>query len=84
MTTLLQNATAEISRATLEYLVKQSGRIDAYQEAILRREDLPVDLAKRMYRWGSDALRQYIVENFEIDKNELSRLLDDAIEEETG
>jgi uncharacterized protein (DUF2336 family) len=84
VTTLLQNATAEISRATLEYLVEQSRRIDAYQEPILRREDLPVDLAKRMYRWVSDALRQYIVENFEIDENELSRLLDDAIEEETG
>ena len=37
-----------------------------------------------MYRWVSDALRQHIVENFEIDENELSRLLDDAIEEETG
>ena len=84
MTTLLQNATAEISRATLEYLVEQSRRIDAYQEPILRRGDLPVDLAKRMYSWVSNALRQYIVENFAIDENELSRLLDDAIEEETG
>jgi uncharacterized protein (DUF2336 family) len=84
VTTLLQKATAEISRATLEYLVEQSRWIDAYQEPILRREDLPVDFAKRMYRWVSDALRQHIVENFEIDENELSRLLDDAIEEETG
>jgi uncharacterized protein (DUF2336 family) len=82
--TLLQNGTAELSRATLEYLVEQSRRIDAYQEPILRREDLPVDLAKRMYRWVSDALRQYIFENFDVDENELSRLLDDATEEESG
>lgn len=58
-------------------------RIDTYQEPIFRREDLPFDLAKRMYRWVSDALRQHIVKNFEIDENELSRLLDDVIEEET-
>ncbi len=84
VTTLLEKATSEISRATLEYLVEQSRWIDAHQEPIFRREDLPVDLAKRMYRWVSDASRQHIVEIFEIDENELFRLLDDAIEEETG
>jgi len=84
VTTLLQKATAEISRATLESLAEQSRWNDAYQEPILRREGPPIDLAKRMYRWASDVLRQHIVENFGIYKNELSRLLHDTIEEETS
>jgi len=79
---LLQNATAEISRATLEYLVEQSRRVDAYQEPILRREDLPVDLAKRMYRWVSDALRQHILENFDISEEDVDQLLEGVDDDE--
>lgn len=82
--TLLENSTAEISRATLEYLVEQSERVDAYQEPILRREDLPVDLAKRMYRWVSDALRQHIIANFDVDETELAKMLEAATEGEVA
>ncbi len=80
--TLLENATAEISRAAFEFLVEQSKRIDRFQAPILRREDLPVDLAKRMYRWVSDALRQYIVENFDVDEAEITKLLETATDGE--
>ena len=79
---LLRNSTAQISRATLEYLVDQSQRVDAFQEPILRREDLPIDLAKRMYRWVSDALRQYIVANFKLGEADVAELVERSTDQE--
>ena len=68
---LLENHGARISVATMGYLVDQSKTLDVYQEPLLRRSDLPQDLAKRMYYWVSAALRQFIVENFAVDTVEL-------------
>jgi uncharacterized protein (DUF2336 family) len=50
--------------------------VDGFQEPILRRHDLPPDMARRMYYWVSAALRQHIVANFAIDPT----ALDDAVE----
>ena len=72
---LLENHGARISVATMGYLVEQSKTLDAYQEPLLRRSDLPPDLAKRMYYWVSAALRQFIVENYAIDPVELDLTL---------
>ena len=72
---LLENHGAKISAATMTYLVEQSKTLDVYQEPLLRRSDLPADLAKRMYFWVSAALRQFIVENFPIDPVELDLTL---------
>jgi uncharacterized protein (DUF2336 family) len=55
----------------MAYLVDQSKTLDVYQEPLLRRSDLPQDLAKRMYFWVSAAMRQFIVENFAVDPVEL-------------
>ncbi len=68
---LLENHGARISVATMGYLVDQSKTLDVYQEPLLRRSDLPQDLAKRMYYWVSAALRQFIVDNFPVDPVEL-------------
>jgi uncharacterized protein (DUF2336 family) len=65
---LLENPQAHISQATIEYLVEQSRRVDTYQNPLLRRPELTQNLARRMYDWVSAALRQYIVENFRIDR----------------
>ena len=69
--TLLENHGASITDATMAYLVQQSESVDEFQEPLLRRDDLPLDLSKKMYVWVSAALRQYIVENFAVDKAEL-------------
>ena len=74
--TLLENPNASLSKGTMEYLVDQSERVDTYQNPLVRRPDLDADLAKRMYWWVSAALRQHIVQNFDIDEAEL----DDSIE----
>jgi uncharacterized protein (DUF2336 family) len=68
---LLENHGAKISVATMAYLVDQSKAVDAYQEPLLRRSDLPQDLAKKMYYWVSAALRHFIVENYAVDPVEL-------------
>jgi uncharacterized protein (DUF2336 family) len=74
--TLLENHGAQISAATLDYLVEQSQRVDSYQNPLLRRPDLPPALARRMYWWVSAALRRHILANFAITSSDL----DDALE----
>jgi uncharacterized protein (DUF2336 family) len=68
---LLENHGARISQATMAYLVDQSKAVDAYQEPLLRRSDLPPELAKKMYYWVSAALRHFIVQNYAVDPVEL-------------
>lgn len=84
ITTLLKNSGARISLATMEYLVEESKRVDAFQEPILRREDLEPEFAKRMYMWVSAALRKYIVDNFDFDRTALDDLLEKAAGEQAA
>ncbi|WP_343561147.1 DUF2336 domain-containing protein [Kiloniella sp. b19] len=67
ISTLLNNDNAEIADKTLNYLAEQSRRIDEFQEPLINRKDLPKGLAERMYWWVSAALRQNIIENFDLD-----------------
>src|SRR3546814_14322899 len=77
---LLENADAEISGATMEFLVEESRRVDCYQEPLLHRHELSPDLARRMYWWVSAALREHFSRHFEIDPD----ALDDQLEDEIG
>lgn len=74
--TLLENPDARIAEATMCYLVDQARRVDSFQEPLVRRQDLPPALARKLYFWVSAALRQQILENFDIDLT----TLDDAVE----
>lgn len=78
---LLQNPDATISEATMEYLVEQSRRVDSFQEPILRRQELPEHLAKRMFLWVSAALRTYIVDTFKLPPTVVDDLLERAARE---
>ncbi len=80
ISTLLSNHGATISREVMGYLVNESKRVDAYQNPLVRRPDLPPDLAQRMYWWVSAALRKHIAQSFSVDME----VVDDAIEESTG
>lgn len=75
---LLQNTNAEISRATMEYLVDQSEREDSFREPIVRRQDLDEDLAKKMFLWVSDVLRDVIVRDWDLPVDTVNGLLRDA------
>lgn len=76
---LIRNEDAELSRRAMQYLVAESKRKDRFQEPLVTRDDLPAELAYRMYWWVSAALRKRILNDFEIDENKL----DEAIEEAT-
>ncbi|MCG8509006.1 MAG: DUF2336 domain-containing protein, partial [Rhodospirillales bacterium] len=79
---LLDNDNARISKATMETLVEQSRRIDTFREPILRRTELEPALAKRMFLWVSAALRQIIIQQFELDAETVDDLLEKAVFEE--
>lgn len=72
---LLENHGAEISQATLAYLVDQSTTVDEFQEPLLRRHDLSADLAKRMYVHVSAGLRDFILAHYNVDRTELDATL---------
>jgi len=73
---LIRNDDAELSELSIKYLVAESKNVDRFQEPLLNRQDLPAELACRMYWWVSAALRRNIILNFNVD----STVIDDAIE----
>jgi uncharacterized protein (DUF2336 family) len=75
---LLNNHDAEISSRTMDYLVSESQRVDSFQHPLLRRPDLPVTLAHRMFWWVSAALREHILENYKVDEATLDTLIHDT------
>jgi uncharacterized protein (DUF2336 family) len=75
---LLNNHDAEISSRTMDYLVSESQRVDSFQQPLLRRPDLPVTLAHRMFWWVSAALREHILENYKVDEATLDGLIHDS------
>ncbi len=81
ITALIENHGAEIAKATMEYLVEQSKRIDSYQNPLVQRPDLSPELARRMYWWVSAAVRKSIVQNFDLDPVHLDRKLADIIDD---
>jgi uncharacterized protein (DUF2336 family) len=85
---LLENHGAEISQATLAYLVDQSATVDEFQEPLLRRLDLNPELAKRMYVHVSSGLRDFILAHYDVDRAELdaalARVTTEALEKATA
>ena len=81
---LLQNTTAQITRATMAYLVEQSEREDIFREPLVRRNDLDRDLAERMFGWVSQTLRQIIINDWNLDENTVNRLLVKTSQKEWG
>lgn len=82
--TLLENENAQISRATMDYLVERAKQVDAFQNPILHRQDLAPDLAKKLYWWVSVALRRHILEHFQIDPMDLDDQLEATVQDLVG
>jgi uncharacterized protein (DUF2336 family) len=79
---LLRNQDAVISRQTMEYLVEESKRHDSFQEPILRRRELDPELVTRMFGWVSGALRQTILDDWDLDEDVVDTLLQRAVSRE--
>jgi len=67
MSTLLCNETAAIGETAMRTMVEHSLDDESLREPLLHRREMTPVLAQRMYIWVSDALRQYITANYEID-----------------
>ncbi|MDJ0949096.1 MAG: DUF2336 domain-containing protein [Alphaproteobacteria bacterium] len=78
---LLQNPGAQLSLRTMEFLVDESRRVEVYRKPLLERRDLSPELAGRMYRWVSAALRTYILQNFDVDQETLDENINAAIDD---
>lgn len=73
---LIRNENADLSELSIKYLVAESRNIDRFQEPLLNRNDLPIELAHKMYWWVSAVLRRRIILEHDVD----TVLLDDALE----
>ncbi len=73
---LLDGGDAKLVDATMAYLLEQTRGVDSFQEPILRREDLSERLTKKMVFWVLAALRQHILDRFDVDLTDF----DDGIE----
>ena len=74
---LLENHSAQMPLLMLNYLGEQSEFIPEYQRPLLERPFLPKPIAEKMYRWVSVSLREYIVENFQVDARSLEIDIED-------
>ena len=78
LTTLARNVTARISSHAFETLVEKSKLMAALQDPLARRADMPPALATKMCDFVSEALKVFIVRNFEIREAKLSAAIVEA------
>lgn len=75
---LLNNQTAEISRAAMEYAIEESRSRMNLHGPLVTRNDLPADLALKMVSFVSDALKHEILGKFPNERELVSHLLSEA------
>jgi len=76
---LVRNATARISEGTYKSLVEKSRDLTGLQEPLIRRPDLPPQLANDMCEWVSDALKSFIVTHYQMAPKAVQHALTDAV-----
>ena len=81
---LLNNQEAAISEKTMAYIVDQSKHVDEFQEPLVHRRDLPRELAIKMCYWVSAAIRQFVIEKFQVDANELDDTIEPILREQVA
>ena len=80
LTALATNRTAEVSPDGLRRLVEHSRRIAALRGPLIRHPRLTQALAREMYHWLGEALRQSISARFEVEEHRLAAAVYDAVE----
>ena len=79
--TLLSNNGAEISHQTMGRLVDAAPRFKSYQEPLAHRSDLSPELAEKLYKMVSSALRDHIVKSYDLDPAAIDETIETAVEE---
>lgn len=75
---LVRNATAKISETGYKNLVDKSRAFQGLQEPLIRRPDMPSDLANNMCTWVTDALKVYIQNNYQMAPKRVDVALSEA------
>jgi uncharacterized protein (DUF2336 family) len=75
---LVRNATAKISDFGYRALVEKSRAFQGLQEPLIRRPDMPSELANNMCNWVSDALKVYIQHNYQMAPHRVDIALSEA------
>jgi len=78
---LLKNPTAKIAEATYAYLAQRSRTDTELQAPLLHREDLPGDIAARMYGWVAAELKTFIETKYRVAPQILEAPLLDSLQE---
>jgi uncharacterized protein (DUF2336 family) len=81
ITRLLENASAELSRWAMDYVVAEAERVDRFREPLVRRADLPTDLAMRLYWYVSAAWRRHILQRFSVRGDAIDDALQHAVKD---
>lgn len=78
---LAKNDGANLSRQAMETMVQRSEKNEALQSPLVKRSDLPPDLAQEMFWHVSSVLRQHILSNLpEVDESQVDELFDETEE----
>ncbi|MEO8300708.1 MAG: DUF2336 domain-containing protein [Rhizomicrobium sp.] len=77
---LVRNATAKISEGTYKTLVEKSRALTDLQEPLIRRPDLPPQLANNMCEWVSDALKSFITTHYQMPAKSVQAAIADAVQ----
>lgn len=77
---LLRNPSAQISTDAMARMVEMSRTTTPLQKPLLQREDLPADLAWRMYGWVGAALKSFIIDTFPESASNIETAIDDIID----
>jgi len=77
---LLKNPSARIAEATYAYIAERSQKEVELQAPLLKREDLPGDVAARMYGWVANELRTVIEQKYKV----AAHILDEPLIESLG
>jgi uncharacterized protein (DUF2336 family) len=78
---LLLNEGAAISAATMDYIAEQSRIVTDLQAPLVRRRDLPMEVATRLCEWVSGELKRSIRARFAIDEAHLESAVKQAREQ---
>jgi uncharacterized protein (DUF2336 family) len=76
---LVRNTTARISDSGYRTLVEKSRTLTGLQEPLVRRPDLPPQLATNMCGWVSDALKPFITTHYQMAPKVVEAALADAV-----
>lgn len=67
LTTLICNESADIGERAMQHLVERSLEIESFREPLAHRKEMTGEMARRMYIWAGDSLREFIVDSFDVD-----------------